>query len=687
MAIGLTGSPQELTPGYNPVYWYADSPNTGLNSFRYLFKITNVSSGEELADLKIKPRFGDDLMEVNISKILDSNLGPASDDFNLNDPTLYGFNNTVSSGFKYSIELGEEYEYSWVFDDTNYSSGKVRLISTTESSYNVGDTINVQGAAEYFDFTDNQFDSGQVGFLTVDNLSGVINIGDTIEVQQSPGFTYPQYNGSFTVSSVSSTVVTVNNTYQGDTPPEGGTFIRNFNYDGLGRVSDIGTVSGGYYIEYDQPWVDSTGTNPGTVVYADGRVESNPSIITEDDYYVFNGASSHKDWLNWDFTQYDPNVPFGRFLTTVPDNYEVSLDNDIFLNIWGNRGFGSMFNLRVITYDYNDDIIQTYNILNPNLNPDQTEIQNISLGPRGLNNAVTDIVLNGHFSTTYSWTLVDTLTATSSIVGGSLKYEDSVGDGESIAWQYDLLTIGCEYLVTLTTTSNTSVVVSIGDENDSYTIVPIGNDGTYTQSFTPTGTDFQITMTPGIAGVNSTFIDNVTVQPLCPMINCDVSLYTAQVTISFITQSDVYSFPVDCLCEGRYTNYPILFMDRFGSFIPFNFSLNNKQSVGVKRDKYNKFIGGLNSGSYTYDTTEHSSRIYNVDLEELWELNTDYMTETLSIYFEELISSPIAFILIDGQYEAINIMNKKYKRKMKNNTKLRRYTIEIGKSNNNTINI
>jgi len=684
MAIGLTGSPQQLTPGYNPVYWYADSPNSGLESYRYLFKVTNFSDGVELADLKIKPRYGDSLMEVNISKILGSNLGVSSDDFNLNGDIL-AFNDTASSGFRYSIELGEEYMYSWAFDDTNFSAGKVRLVSTTESNYNVGDSIDVRDASQYFNFTDNQFSSGEVGFLTVDDLSAIINIGDTLRVEQSPGFTYPQYNTSLEVTSVSSTLITLDFPFQGSTPPQGGRLIRNFYYDGLAIVSETGTSGGLFYIEYDEPWVDSTNTHPGTVVYSDGRVTSNPSIFEKDDNYVFNGASEHKNWISWNGLDYDPREDPQDFLTNLPYDWTVSLENDIFLNNWSlatNDTFNSEMVLR--TYDSGGTIIDTFSFDN---NFPYTEIQAIPMGPRGLNRIYPNIIQNGMFQSTSNWAISDFLSSTN-ISGGNLNFTDPDGDGEAIVVQAGALTIGCEYKVTITSSSNSGVIVRVGDNSTDFTIVSTGDDGTFTVNFTATSTNFFITIASGILSATSVILDNVMVQQLCPIIHCDVNNYTINIYDKFgVTQSMTRNFNLDCLCEGRYVNYPILFMDRFGSLIPFDFSLNNKQNVNINRDKYNKFIGNLNNnGSYAYDTTEHSRRDYNIDLEEQWELNTNYMTVAESIFFEQLVTSPIAFILIDDEYQAVNITDKKYERKNKT-TKLRRYSINIEFSNNNTINI
>ena len=184
--ITLSGTPQDLTAGYNPMYFYASSSNVNEPNFRYLVDVVNADTSTTLAQLKIKPRFGDDLLEVNISKIIDNDLGSFADDIDFNIAGgVTGFTSTPSSGFRYTLSLGEEYPAIWNFGDVIFNSGMVRLTGNTDSGYQAGDQIIVEGAAEPFIFTDNQWNSGNVAFLVP--TGHTIQIGDTITVFQNPG--------------------------------------------------------------------------------------------------------------------------------------------------------------------------------------------------------------------------------------------------------------------------------------------------------------------------------------------------------------------------------------------------------------------------------------------------------------------------------------------------------------------
>jgi hypothetical protein len=687
MSIVLSGSPQTLTAGYNPVYFYASSTNVTQPDFRYLVTVTNNDTSTVLANLKIKPRYGDDLLEVNLSKILDNDLGCFSGDIDFNT-SVTGFTNAPSVGYKYTVSFGEEYADTWYFTNMLPISGQTALFGTPAASYVIGDQINVSNAAEAFVFYDNQFAAGsRVAF---DVPTGhTINIGDTIYVVQDAGYLYEQYEGYATVTNTTATIITTDKAFAGSSPVNGGVLYRNYQYDGLHVVEDTGTVLGVPYILLEQDWIDTPTDTSGFTRYYDGRISQNTGLASRV-RYVFNGAIGHNDWTSWDSDLYDPSNGTERlFLTTLPDNWTMTLDNDAYLNIWGNRYLYGTTEATLTTYNSTGGTIGSYTILNDLDYLDQTEIINLSVGPRGLNLYHPDIIQNGTFQSTSNWTLFGYVGGSTTISGNTLNYTDAVGDGEGLAWQYGALTVGCAYEVTLTSSNNVGVGIQVGDGSDVVTIVPFGNDGAYTASFTATTEDFTITMSSAVVGQNDVNIDNVYVRQLCPVIDCDVSTYDIVIlsgyTVGGASASETLTFNVDCPCS-RYTNYPLLFKDRMGSFVPFNFSLNNKQKVNVdKRDTYKKFIGSGGGTSYTYSNNERSTSIYNTEISEEWTLNTDWLTEAEAAYFEELVTSPVVSILINDEYRAVYITDKSYERVRKINKKNIRYSINIQFANDNTI--
>ena len=683
MAISLSGTPQDLTAGFNPVYIYASSTNATEPTFRYLVSITNDDTSTVLANVKVRPRYNDNLLEINVSKILGNNLGCFSDDIDFNS-FVGGFNNTPSAGYQYSIGIGEEFSIPWEFGDVLFNSGAVRLTGATDSGYVYGDLINVSGAAEAFLFTDNQFDGGAVAFLVPAGHS--INVGDTITVFQDEPYTFQQYNGNATVCATTVTTITTDKAFAGNTPVEGGVLYRNYPYDGLQLVTSAGTIGSNYYVDIDRSWINNSPTHTGSTAHYDGRVTQLPDSVTLEKS-VFNGAVGHTAWSTWDSTVYSATTDTGKFLTTLPNAWTVRDDNDVFLNFWGQKVALANTFIRLKTYDASDSLIYSGDIINSDpLN--QTEIMNASVGPRSLNNTPINVIENPYFATTSGWTLTAGGSATLVISGGTLNYYDLSGDEIGTAEQTGILTSGCTYTVTISVSDNNNIGIIAFAGGDSDLVVPYGDNGVFTTTLVADGTDFSLELASSASIESGVEINYVIVEGNCDSITCDVDHYTIQIlNVLGGEQTEEFRFNLDCTCY-KFQNYPLLFKDRFGSYVPFNFELNNKQKVNVnKRDAYKKFIGNGGATSYTYSANERSKSIYNIDIEEQWTLNTDWLTEAEAAYFEELITTPEASILIDGVYHAVMVTDKSYERLRKNNKKNIQYSINIMFANNNTINV
>jgi hypothetical protein len=269
------------------------------------------------------------------------------------------------------------------------------------------------------------------------------------------------------------------------------------------------------------------------------------------------------------------------------------------------------------------------------------------------------------------------------IDNGELQYNDLVefgGIGGSIVTQDCVFVSGYSYTVSINISNNSNVLVQAGQSGGPF--YPIGTSGA-TGTFDITFTATNPTLVILLSGLSEFGTNGATISSIQVYLN-DV----------FVTSSQTMSFTLDCSCEGRYTNYPIIFKDRMGSFVTFNFDLNNKQMVDINRTKYNSFVGGgpvtdLNAsclpGRFSYSLNDTGNKVFSTLIQEKWELNADAMTEEESVYFEELLTSPRAAIKIDGQYYAINIEDNTYTRVRKNNQKMIYHKLNISFANNNPI--
>lgn len=149
--------------------------------------------------------------------------------------------------------------------------------------------------------------------------------------------------------------------------------------------------------------------------------------------------------------------------------------------------------------------------------------------------------------------------------------------------------------------------------------------------------------------------------------------------------SQKYRFYIDrrCLIE----EYIIEFLDRMGSIGSFSFQLRSTEKGSISRVTYNQDIEGYVSASrWTYADTEFGLKTLGVNVEKTLTLNTNWMTEDMAIYFEELLTSPFTILKKDTDYAACIVQESSFEVEKQKNKNLIRKTITIKLANQNIIN-
>ncbi len=68
---------------------------------------------------------------------------------------------------------------------------------------------------------------------------------------------------------------------------------------------------------------------------------------------------------------------------------------------------------------------------------------------------------------------------------------------------------------------------------------------------------------------------------------------------------------------------------------------------------YKQDVTGFdNSGQWGYNTDEFGTRVINPTVEKTYQLNTNWLTYEMNVYYQELITSPQVYIKINGKYYA-----------------------------------
>lgn len=146
--------------------------------------------------------------------------------------------------------------------------------------------------------------------------------------------------------------------------------------------------------------------------------------------------------------------------------------------------------------------------------------------------------------------------------------------------------------------------------------------------------------------------------------------------------------------------YSLLFLDRMGSWSSFAFQLKSYERGDVTREVYNQDVTGYVNGSdqWTYSTEEFGFRAININVIKSLDLNTNWMTQEMADYFEELVTSPQVFIketsYICGEqltassstYQPCIINNNSYEVFKQRNKNLIKQSISVRLANQDNIN-
>lgn len=119
----------------------------------------------------------------------------------------------------------------------------------------------------------------------------------------------------------------------------------------------------------------------------------------------------------------------------------------------------------------------------------------------------------------------------------------------------------------------------------------------------------------------------------------------------------------------------ILFMDRKSSWGSYAFQLRKRESIDTEKTLWRKEIPKtITPGWVTMDRSDAGLSVLHSKVRKTWELNTNWMNDAMSVYFEELLTSPYCYIdfgdgkwysclVEDGSYETLRYRNERLIRK------------------------
>jgi hypothetical protein len=176
-----------------------------------------------------------------------------------------------------------------------------------------------------------------------------------------------------------------------------------------------------------------------------------------------------------------------------------------------------------------------------------------------------------------------------------------------------------------------------------------------------------------------------------PLVKPTTKYYDVWVEASGVQYSEKIRFYIDRRCVIQ--PFEISFMDRMGSFGSFAFQLRDTVTNNNQKSTFKRLAGGLGTDAttnpaYTYDSIATGERVYNVNFDKVQQLTTNWMDDASSLYFQELVSSPVTYLKTeDGTYVAVIVTDSSSVEQRQIDKRLIKYTINVRFANADNINI
>lgn len=167
-----------------------------------------------------------------------------------------------------------------------------------------------------------------------------------------------------------------------------------------------------------------------------------------------------------------------------------------------------------------------------------------------------------------------------------------------------------------------------------------------------------------------------------------------------LSQQDSQKYRVYIDRRTMMEQYHLLFLDRMGSYSSFAFQLKSYERGDVQREVFNRKVEGYINGSdnWTYSSEDFGFNQINVNAVKSLELNSDFMTQDMAAYFEEVVTSPQTFIkkvsyicgdtleVTESPYQPVILNTNTYEVFKQRNKNLIRQNISIRFANQDNIN-
>ena len=154
---------------------------------------------------------------------------------------------------------------------------------------------------------------------------------------------------------------------------------------------------------------------------------------------------------------------------------------------------------------------------------------------------------------------------------------------------------------------------------------------------------------------------------------------------------DIVTININCPTLKGYEPIRLAWLNQWGAWDYYTFTMKSAKTTSTKGSTYQQIEGTWNESTYQVNGFKGGKKAFRVNATEKISMNTDFVSESESEWFEDLINSPEVYILDGYQSQAANpalnqyatpvrLTTSNFTRKTVANDKLMQYTFEVEKS-------
>ena len=162
---------------------------------------------------------------------------------------------------------------------------------------------------------------------------------------------------------------------------------------------------------------------------------------------------------------------------------------------------------------------------------------------------------------------------------------------------------------------------------------------------------------------------------------------------TFGLQSEKIRININCPSEKGFEPIRLTWLNQWGTWDYYTFTMKSSKMISTKGSTYQQLAGSWNKAAYRLDSFKGGKKAFRVNANEKITMNTDFINESESEWFEELINSPEVYILegfkdettipntaLNQYVTPVRLTTSSYTKKTVANDKLMQYTFEVEKS-------